>query len=293
VKRALTTALTVIGAAAFAYSASVVGAANIRSALARIGWGFAAILLLSGLREAARALAWTRTFEGTDRLSLGEALRARLAGEALNTLLPMGFLAGEPAKAQHVSDRLPFSTAWSALVIEFAFYSASLALLFGAAALAVVPPVAALGAVVLGAAAMRALKRVPRVFEPLRRFVVDHPRRAWGIIALEASYHLLGIAEVYITLLFIVPGGVGWKSAVLLETVNRGVTIVFKMLPMRMGVDEASAALVTNGLALGSATGVMLALVRKLRLLFWAALGLAFIALRAGKHAARACAAAA
>jgi hypothetical protein len=34
----------------------------------------------------------------------------------------------------------------------------------------------------------------------------------------------------------------------------------------------------------------MLALVRKLRLLFWAALGLGFIALRAGKHAARACA---
>jgi hypothetical protein len=292
VKRALTAASTVVGAAAFVYSVSVLGAANMRSGVVRIGRGFAAILVLSGLREAARALAWTHTFGGTDRLPLRDALRARLAGEALNTLLPMGSLVGEPVKAQHVIDRLPFTTALSALVVEFAFYSASLVFLLGAAALAMLPPVAALGAmVVLGAAAMPALKRAPRLFEPLRRFAVDRPRRAWGILALEASYHVLGIAEVYVTLLFLVPGGVAWSSAVLLETVNRGVTIVFKMLPMRVGVDEASAALVTNRLALGSTTGVMLALVRKLRLLFWAALGLALIALRAGKHAARGCAA--
>jgi hypothetical protein len=73
------------------------------------------------------------------------------------------------------------------------------------------------------------------------------------------------------------------RSALLLETMNRGVTIVFKMLPLRVGVDEAAAALVTTRLSLGSATGVMLALVRKLRMLFWAALGLASI-LRAGNH---------
>ncbi|HEY2152570.1 MAG TPA: lysylphosphatidylglycerol synthase domain-containing protein [Vicinamibacterales bacterium] len=290
-KRAFTAASTIVGAAAFVYSVSVLGAAEIRSAVVRIGWGFAAILVLSGLREAARALAWTQTFGGTDRLPFGEALRARLAGEALNTLLPMGFVVGEPVKAQHVADRLPFTTAFSALVVEFAFYSASLAILLFVAALAVLPPIGALGAMVaLGAAAVPALKRAPRLVEPLRRLAVDRPRRAWGILALEASYHALGVAEVYVTLLFLVPGGVAWTSAVLLETVNRGVTIVFKMLPMRLGVDEASAALVTNRLALGSATGVMLALVRKLRLLFWAALGLGFIALRAGKHAARACA---
>jgi hypothetical protein len=294
VKRALTAGSTIVGAAAFAYSVSVLGAANIRSAVVRIGWGFAAILVLSGLREAARALAWTRTFDGTDRLPLGEALRARLAGEALNTLLPMGFLVGEPVKAQHVTDRLPRAAAVSTLVIEFAFYSASLALLLLFAAIAVLPPVASLGAIVaLSAAAVPALKRAPRIFEPLRRFAVDRPRRAWGILALEASYHLLGVAEVYVTLRLLVPGGAAWTSAVLLETVNRGVTIVFKMLPMRMGVDEASAALVTNRLALGSTTGVVLALVRKLRLLFWAALGLAIIALRAGKQAAHAYAAAA
>ena len=289
-KRALTAASIIVGAAAFVYSVSVLGAANIRMAFGRIGWGFAAILLLSGLREAARALAWTHTLDAGDRLPVGDALRARLDGEALNTLLPMGFLIGEPTKAQHVRDRLPFTTAFGALVIEFAFYSASLALLLGAAALVVLPPIATLSAAALGASMVLALKRTPRVFDPLRRFVVNHPRRAAAILALESSYHLLGIAEVYVTLLFIAPGGAAWPSAVLLETVNRGVTIVFKMLPMRMGVDEVSAALVTNRLALVPRR-VSCSRWCASCLLFWAALGLAFVALRAREQAARECAA--
>ena len=280
-KRALVAASTAVGVAAFAYSVWTLGAANIRQTLGRIGWGFAVIVLLSGLRELARAVAWTRTLGTGEGLSIAEALRARLAGEALNTLLPMGFIVGEPAKAQHVANRLPFSTAFGALMTELAFYSASLALLFGVAALTVLPWAALLCAMAGAGILFLVLKRLPRLLEPVRRFAAQHPGRAWTILALEASYHALGIVEVYVTLLFISPLGAAWTSAVLFETVNRGVTIAFKMLPMRVGVDEASAALVSNRLALGSATGLMLALVRKLRLLFWAALGLALMVLRA------------
>jgi lysylphosphatidylglycerol synthase-like protein len=287
VKRSLVAASTVAGAAAFAYSLSTLGLGHIREGLVRIGWGFGAILVLSGLREVARAIAWTRTLDSPNRLPLGDALRARLAGEALNTLLPMGFLIGEPAKAQRVADRLPFATAFAALMIEFAFYTASLPLLFGCAALLVLPPVASLGIVVLGAAVVPALKRVTHAVEPLRRFALAQPRRAGTIFALEASYHALGILETYVVLLC-VSAGAAWTSALLLETMNRGVTIVFKMLPLRLGVDEAAAALVTNRLSLGSTTGVMLALVRKLRMLFWAALGLACMLVRTGEQGERA-----
>ena len=47
------------------------------------------------------------------------------------------------------------------------------------------------------------------------------------------------------------------------------------------------AALVTTRLSLGSTTGVMLALVRKLRMLFWAAVGLAFMRVRTREHCER------
>src|SRR5262249_14965998 len=125
----------VIGIAAlalFAESLRVLGVAQILAGLARVGWGFAIVLLVAGARDVVRAVAWTRSVGGEMPLPFWPALRARLAGEALNTLLPMGMVVGEPIKAAHVSDRIPFATAARALVLEFAFYSASLAFLFAA-----------------------------------------------------------------------------------------------------------------------------------------------------------------
>ena len=278
--RAIAAVSTMLGIAALVYTVSTIGIANVQQTIGRIGWGFAAILLISGLREATRAVAWTQTFTGTERLPIADALRARLAGEALNALVPMGFLIGEPTKAQHVDHRMPFATAFGALMLEFAFYTASLALLLGAALLALVPGVAVLGVGIVSGRAP-ALTRIYSLLEPLRRFAIEQPRRAVRIAALEAGYHALGIAEAYVTLCFLTPTGATWTAAVLFETVNRVVTIVFKMIPMRVGIDEAGAAILARHLAIGPAAGVMLALVRKLRVLFWSTLGLLVIAVRA------------
>src|SRR5580704_4752977 len=89
--------------ALFAVSLRSLGSEQIFAGLARIGWGFLMILLLSGAREAARALAWTRSVDGRQPLQYFGAWRARLAGEALNTLLLMGMVVGEPVKASLVS----------------------------------------------------------------------------------------------------------------------------------------------------------------------------------------------
>src|SRR5258707_15560347 len=92
--RAFVAGTAVIGSALFVYSIKVLGWANMQAAFARIGWGFGAILLLSGAREAVRTLAWTQIIDGPVGLSFWDAFRARLAGEAFNTLLPMGMLFG-------------------------------------------------------------------------------------------------------------------------------------------------------------------------------------------------------
>jgi hypothetical protein len=281
VKRAIAFASSVAGVAAFAYALSVIGRANVEQALARVGWGFAAILLISGLREMAKAVAWTQTLTGADRLSVFHAFRARMAGEALSALLPMGFLIGEPTKARYVDDRMPFATAFSALMLEFAFYGVSLAVLAGVALAVVAPWRITLGAIVVGTVVLPALKPVRRATGPLRQFVVQEPMRASTVAALQAAYHALAIAETYIALHFLNPAGATWTAAAAFELLNRGVTIAFKMVPMRVGVDEASAALMATHLAISPATGVMLALVRKLRVLCWTAVGLLAIALRA------------
>ncbi len=69
-------------------------------------------------------------------------------------------------------------------------------------------------------------------------------------------------------------------SAFLLESISRTITIVFKLIPFLIGVDEAGAKFVTQTLALGAGVGVTLAIVRKGRILFWTAIGLILIVRR-------------
>jgi hypothetical protein len=49
------------------------------------------------------------------------------------------------------------------------------------------------------------------------------------------------------------------------------------VVPLKLGVDEAGAALVAHALGLGSAAGVTLALVRKARVLTWTLVGLGLL----------------
>jgi hypothetical protein len=317
VRRAFVAGMALIGTALFAWSISALGLAQIQEAFVRIGWGFGAILLLSGAREAVRTLAWTHTIEGPVRLSFGDAFRARLAGEALNSLLPMGMLVGEPMKAEHVGHRLPFATALSGLAVEFAFYGVSLVLLFSAGAVTLFPSsavlvIAAMALVVVpfirnrrrrtgttgiveagGAPQHRVANVITRTIEKLRRlggavlrFASRNPGRAWRLVVLEAAFQLFAVAEVYLTLALITPQHVAWSSALVLETVSRAVTIVFKMLPMRLGVDEAGAAVFADRLGLGAATGITLALVRRMRLLCWSAVGIVFVVMRSVRRSA-------
>jgi hypothetical protein len=281
----LRVAIGIAALALFAQSVRVLGIGQVVAGVSRVGWGFLTIVLLSGARDAVRAFAWTKAVESPASLGFLTALRARLAGEALNTLLPMGMIVGEPVKASHVSEHLPFVAAVRALAVEFAFYTASLVLLFAAgfAAFASVAGVAfAVPAIVAAsiatAAALWIVRR--RSFTSSRR-----PADILTIVACEIAYQLLSIAELYYTLLLISPVRPTLASAMLLETVSRGVTMIFKMVPLRVGVDEASSSFVAARLHLDPAVGLALALVRKLRMLLWSAVGLALFVRRPARAA--------
>lgn len=280
-KRAVAIGATLVGVAAFAYTLSAIGLTTIRQAILRVGWGFAALLVVSAVREVAKAAAWAQTITGAHRLSIVDAFRARIAGESLSALLPMGFVVGEPAKAEYLDDRMPFATAFNGLVLEFAFYGASLAAFAAAGLLLLLPNRAMLVALVAASPILLAAKPVRRALAPVRRFVIERPMRAATVSGLEVVYHALGFVETYLILRFLNPATATWTAAAGFELLNRGITLVFKMVPMRVGVDEAGAAFMATRLAIAPSTGVMLALVRKLRVLFWTALGLLAIAVRA------------
>jgi len=62
-------------------------------------------------------------------------------------------------------------------------------------------------------------------------------------------------------------------TAFLFETANRLITVVFKFVPLRLGVDEAGSAIFAPLIGLSPKTGIALAIIRKLRMLFWAIAG--------------------
>ena len=278
--------------ALLAASVRATGVDRMAESVTRVGWGFAAILLLAGARDAARAFAWTRAVDGPDRLRFLPAFRARLAGEALNTLLPMGIVVGEPAKALHVSGEIALAPAATALALEFAFYAASLVLLFAAGVAAIgfesgaftnpqAVAAAAIAAIAIAAVLARRAWRGPD-HAPARRL----PQRSVGTIAAcQIAYQALSIAETYVTLRLVSPARASISSTLVLETVSRAVTIAFKFVPMRIGIDEATSSFAAGRLHLDPVVGLAMALVRKIRLLFWSAVGLVFFVRRPRRDA--------
>src|SRR6185369_7643421 len=125
-------------------------------------------------------------------------------------------------------------------------------------------------------------ERLASVRTEALRFSGGHPGRLWRVFALDLVFHALAVAEVYVTLQWLI----GDRSptlvqAIVFEALNRVITAGFKFVPFRVGIDEVSAGALAPILSVNPAAGVALAVVRKVRNLFWAAAGLAIASGRA------------
>jgi hypothetical protein len=125
-------------------------------------------------------------------------------------------------------------------------------------------------------------------------FAARHPGRLGRAFAFDAAFHALAVVEVFVTLrLLLGPPSLGFgetgsivlgagsptlAQAVVFESVNRIIIVAFKFVPFRIGVDEALTGALAPILSVNPAAGVTLAIVRKVRSLFWAAVGLVVIA---------------
>jgi hypothetical protein len=307
----------VLGLLLFAYFVKKAGVAEIVEGIKRLGAGFLLVLAISGIRPVVRSLAWIRCLEGPHHLRFRDALRAYLVGDAMGTLLPLGIIVSEPAKAALVRERVPLVAGLSALAVENIFYSLSVMLFIfsGTAALLLsfqlpkplrIVSISALFIIVaiipiayfvirrqwkflsgaleylygrgLGRRLLETRReRVRSLEDRVYGFYTRNQSRFLPILLLEACFHLAGVMEVYVTLYFISDVPPTILTAFVLESVNRVINVVFKFVPMRMGVDEAGTGKLTELLKLGTASGVTLAIVRKARVIVWTALGIAFL----------------
>ena len=309
--RLLTAACTLGGAALFAYVVQRIGVAEILDGVQRVGWGFAVILVLAGLRFVLRTACWRLCMAPGTNLPFGQALGAFLAGDAIGSVTPLGLLASEPTKIFLTRHHLATRESVASLAVENLLYAASVVAMvaIGLSAVLVTVPLAAawtwwIAAVLIGvlaavAVGLRLLRWTwdgrrgarPRWRERLAGvrlavvgFSAGHPGRLWRAFGLDLVFHLLGVLEVFLTLQWLL-GDLSptLVQAVAFEALNRVVTVVFKFVPFRIGVDEALSGAVAPMLAVNPAAGVALAVVRKVRSLFWAGVGLAIIAAHPSK----------
>jgi len=291
----------------FVYTLWSTGAAEIQRGLAQIGWGLPIIIAISGVRLLARTLAW-RSLMRTPP-PLGAMIGATLAGEAVGNLLPLGPLAGEPAKVGYLRSRGPIAEAAAALGLENVFYSLSVASVIVAGMTLLVLTVALpddLRAVATLALVAMAALVAAGVFVLLRRpsatgSILDRlpqwlpagglksmESKAYGyyasakgrlgrMLAFETLFHVFGLAEVYAVMWMLAGEAPSLLHAFILESAGRVINVLFRFVPMRVGVDESGSKLVASVLGLADSTGVLLALARKVRVLFWTALGVALI----------------
>jgi len=121
----------------FAYFVRKAGVGEIIAGIRRLGYAFILILLLGAIRQAIHAICWTKCCEPPYRLRFIDAFKARLMGDALGNMIPLGSVAvAEPSKPFFVRDRVPLMVGASALAIENIFYALSVALFVSAGALA-------------------------------------------------------------------------------------------------------------------------------------------------------------
>ena len=293
------------GVALFIYSVRSAGADRIASGVARVGWGLIPILALGGLRFVLRAEAWRLCTPVGSRLTLRQAFKAFLAGDALGNVTPLGLVASEPTKVFLTRHQLATRESVASLAVDNLVYALSISVMVAAGVITMLVTVplsfemrewslvVLVGLAVACAVAVGVLRhrhapvrpggtgwreRLARVRHAVTE-VAAHPARLWRAFALDLLFHVAAVLEVYLTLRWLF----GDRSptlaeAVMFESLNRVITAAFKFVPLRLGVDEAASGAFAPLLGVNPAAGVALAVVRKVRGLFWMGVGLALIA---------------
>jgi hypothetical protein len=245
-------------------------------------------------------------------LTYGRAFSAFLAGDTAGTITPFGLLASEPTKVFLTRHHLATRDSIASLAVENLLYSISVLAMIavGLAVMLVTVPLSRgwrwsiAGALVSIAVAAPIAWRLMRgtwderrgARSPWRerlaaarlavvRFAAEQPGRLWRAFGFDAVFHLLAVIEVFLTLRWLLLPGFGeaglrptLAQAIVFESLNRVIIVAFKFVPFRIGVDEALTGALAPILSLNPAAGVSLAVVRKVRGLFWAGVGLIVIA---------------
>ncbi len=284
-----------------------------------VGWGLAVIILLGGLAQLVKTLAWRQTFtRDISALSWSRSFGAQLASDAVGQFGFAGKLLGEGLRVSMVRVAVPLADGISSSAIDGGLhtFTAAVVTVLGITATLVIAPLpgswrvyallvaAVLIAVVgLGAVAVasrwqlmgnvaRAIGRLPWLYEfvagklpvidsaerNLLIFYRENPAAFYANLALNSLWHAMAILEVYVILHFM-GTRIGFVGACALEGLTKVINLVGVVSPGNFGTYEGGNILIASLLGVSGTAGLTLALCRRARAVFWAAVGVACVAI--------------
>ena len=300
-----------VGVGLLSYLVLRTGPALVWKQVREVGWGLAVIIMLGGFSQLMKTWAWRQTFTcDIGGLSWSRSFRVQLVSDAAGQLGLAGKLVGEGLRVSLVTSAVPLTSGISAAAIDGGLHTltAAVVTVLGIVATLVFAPVSGkwrvdalvlavllVGVVLLAAVgvatrfplvgnAARVIGRWSRVrdFISRKQPVIDSaeqklltfhdqaPAAFWTSVTLNFLCHMLAILEVYLILRFM-----GAKIAVIgafaLEALTKVINLVGVFNPGNFGTYEGGTMLITKLLGVAGTTGLTLALCRRARGIFWAA----------------------
>jgi len=297
------------GAGLFAYLIVSLGPRHVVEQLAGLGTVLPTVLLVTGLKYPLQTAGWRLALPRTARPPWSESIGATITGDALGYLTWAGPVTGEPVRALLLRRSGPIAAAVAAGAVERGMYNFTAFVLVLMSALmfietlrhALIVSVVVIGTIVVSGLSLKAVRRNrigqaaihvdstaarparTNAFAQFLGAVRDLWRERRGVLtaiaALCVAQHVLLIWEAYL-LLRVHAEETTFATAVVFEAATKIVNTAGAIVPGRLGVSEGGSALLAGTLGFSASQGFSLALMRRVRALIWAGVGLVILPLQ-------------
>ncbi len=288
-----------------------VGWASIRETLGMLGWSYFIVLAYPISWMSLNTSGWRSALPAPfARFSLWRLAGIRLAGETFNSLLPSGYVGGEPLKAKLLARYIPLREAAASVLIAKAAQSIGLVFFVGLGltvggrpdrpSLFHQPTELAAVAMLATGIALFTLLLSRRSFSRIGRWLHQLTGHPWlktqeeRLVALDDSlgvfyregkarflasilWHGAGwiCGALEVALIFHLLGHpIGWRESWFIGALAQLAAVIGLFAPAGVGMYEGGHYLAAQILGLPPALGVSVALIRRVREIFWDVVGL-------------------
>jgi len=306
-------AATLICLLLLVYLVQRAGPAKVLEGIAVVGWGLVPVIGLAGLSHVVRTYAWRVTLlNEKHHASFGRMLALRLTTEAAGQIGIFGQVFGEAWRIAGLGAELPVASRITSVALDRALFTLAgavvtiagitsvlflLPLRHKTALYADIFLVGLAGAILVAAIAVQrrwavlsgpaqALGRlgfIRRWLDRKRSTILSvesklldffhHARGAfWGALGLNLGAQLAAVLEVYL-ILRLMGQHTGFVAALAIEGLTKLVSVIGLFNPGNIGTYEGGNMLFAKLVGIGGTAGLTLALIRRIRALFWAAAG--------------------